>query len=64
MIISDFENLLEVHVPNIGQPVTYGRSPIGKEKQGVSLEVVTYWRDRHPLLVIPTTAEGMCLHVF
>ena len=64
MIISDFENLLEVHVPNIGQPVTYGRSPIGKEKQGVSLEVVTYWRDRYPLLVIPTTSEGVCSHIF
>ena len=37
MTISDFENLLEVNVPNIGQPVTYGRSPNGKVKKCVSL---------------------------
>ena len=64
MTISDFDRLLENHVPNIGQPVTYGKSPTRKEKQRVSLETVTYWRDRYPLLVIPTTSEGVCLHVF
>ena len=64
MTISNFDRLLEHHVPHIGQPVTYGKSPSGKEKKCVRLEAVTYWRDRYPLLVIPTTSEGVCSHIF